>query len=314
MLSNLRFVIVCGVCLVLPLAGVVDAQVAPDSPSPPVAQGAPHLEGRPAPAQADKSTYTLFNPTPAKLMRNLTTDRPDKTESPYTVDAGHVQIEMDLVNYTQDHDTTSGADTRLIRWAIAPINFKLGLCNRVDVQTVIETYNQVTTDDRVTGIKTRQSGFGDITSRLKVNLWGNDGGQSALALLPFIKYPTSQDHLGNSSVEGGLILPLAVELPAGFSLGLMTEFDCNRDEAGSGHHVEFVNSVTLSRDLVGALGGYLEFWSGVSAERDARWVGTFDVGLTYGLTDHIQIDAGVNIGLTRAADNIQPFLGLSLRF
>ena len=37
---------------------------------------------------ADKSSYSLFNPTPDSALRDMATDRPDKTESPYTVDAG----------------------------------------------------------------------------------------------------------------------------------------------------------------------------------------------------------------------------------
>lgn len=40
----------------------------------------------------DKSGYSLFKPTPRQFMRELTTDRPDQTESPYTVDAGHFQV------------------------------------------------------------------------------------------------------------------------------------------------------------------------------------------------------------------------------
>src|SRR6185503_15979742 len=126
------------------------------------------------PSTADKSKYSLFNPTPRELMRELSTDRPDKTESAYSVDAGHFQVEMDLVSYAYDHDTAGAANTRVDAWAIAPINFKVGLLNNVDLQTVIETYNHVTIHDRLTGTKTRLSGFGDITSRVKVNLWGND--------------------------------------------------------------------------------------------------------------------------------------------
>ncbi len=49
-------------------------------------------------ALQDKSRYHLFNPTPVGRMREMSTDRPDKTESPYTVDAGHFQWEMDLAN------------------------------------------------------------------------------------------------------------------------------------------------------------------------------------------------------------------------
>ncbi len=48
----------------------------------------------------DKSGYNLFNPVPENLMRELSPDRPDETESPYTVDAGHYQLEMDFANFT----------------------------------------------------------------------------------------------------------------------------------------------------------------------------------------------------------------------
>ncbi len=36
----------------------------------------------------DKGSYNLFKPTPREFMRGMSTDRPDQTESPYTVDAG----------------------------------------------------------------------------------------------------------------------------------------------------------------------------------------------------------------------------------
>ena len=45
--------------------------------------------------KADKSIYTLFHPTPREWMREMSTDRPDQTESPNTVDAGHFQVELD---------------------------------------------------------------------------------------------------------------------------------------------------------------------------------------------------------------------------
>ena len=196
--------------------------------------------------------------------------------------------------------------------AFAPVNFKVGLCNRVDLQLVLETYNHVRV--RSGGVTQTMSGYGDTTVRLKCNFWGNDGGATAMAALPYVKLPTNQDGLGNNSVEGGLILPLAVCLPADFGMGLMTQFDAIRDDAGSGHHAEFVNSITLSHDIVGKLAGYMEFFSAVSAERGSGWIGTFDLGLTYGLTDNIQLDAGVNIGVTNAADDVNTFLGLSWRF
>ena len=266
------------------------------------------------PERTDKSGYHLLNSTPRALMREMSTDRPDKTESPYTVDAGHFQIEMDVFNYTYDRRNPDRSDVRAESLAIAPVNLKVGLCNRVDLQLVLETYSSVRVHDRDAGTVEKHRGFGDVIPRLKFNLWGNDGGKTAFGVMPYVKLPTNQDRLGNDAVEGGVILPLAVELPHGFSMGVMTELDFIRDESHGGHHPEFVNSITLSHDLVGKLGGYAEFFSAVSAESGSPWVGTVDLGLTYGLTDDIQLDAGVNIGATRSADDWNPFLGISWRF
>jgi hypothetical protein len=109
----------------------------------------------------DKSSYDLFNPTPAASLRELTPDRPDKTESPYTVDAGHFQVEMDFANYTYDH--SDGITTKA--WNVAPVNLKVGLLNKVDLQFVFDNYLHVRTDDRVAGTSATQSGVGDCTTR-----------------------------------------------------------------------------------------------------------------------------------------------------
>ena len=267
-----------------------------------------------ASAERNKSQFSLFNPTPRELMRELSTDRPDKTESAYTVDAGHFQIESDLVSYSHDHDRAGGADTVVDAWSVAAVNVKAGLLNWMDLQLVLDTYNHVTTDDRLTATKIRRSGLGDLTTRLKMNVWGNDSGKTALAVMPFVKIPTNQDELGNDASEGGIIVPLAVELPAGWSMGVMTEFDFVRNRADTGYSTDFVNTITFSHDIVGSLGGYVEFFSLVSSESNTDWVGTLDLGLTYGLSADIQLDAGVNIGVTDSAEDINPFLGISWRF
>jgi len=262
----------------------------------------------------DKNRYTLFKPTPGELMRELATDRPDKTESPYTVDAGHFQLEMDVLTYSYERHNQARDATRMETVGIAPINLKAGLLNDLDFQLVVQSYVSVRTHDFATGLVHESRGFGDLIPRLKFNLWGNDGGKTAFAVMPYVKLPTNQDHLGNNSVEGGIIFPLAVELPYGWGMGLMTQYDLNRDSAGNGHHAEFVNSITFSHDIVSKLGGYVEFFSAVSSEAHSPWVGTCDVGFTYGLTRDIQLDAGINVGVTRSADDLNPFLGISFRF
>ena len=103
-------------------------------------------------------------------------------------------------------------------------------------------------------------------------------------------------------------------MPGNFYLGLTSRFDMFRDEDEHGYHAELGNSIAFGHDLFGNLFGYVEFFSAVSTERDAPWVGAFDTGLIYSLTENIQLNAGVNIGVTRSADDWNSFVGLAWRF
>jgi hypothetical protein len=259
----------------------------------------------------DKRNHTLFNPTPEALMREMSTDRPDATESPYTVDAGHYQMETDLIARSRDHDEADGADTVVTAWMFTAINFKAGLTHRIDLQAVVEPYTKIEIDDRAASTNDKLSGFGDITTRLKINLWGNDEGDTAAALMPFVKWPTARDGLGNDKIEGGLIVPVAFALRSGWSLGVMTELDFVRNADNDGYATEWVNTATVSHDIAGDLGGYLEVTSTLTEGSD---LATFNGGLTYGLNKNIQLDLGANIALTDATEDLVIFAGVSVRY
>ena len=249
----------------------------------------------------NKSRYNLFNPTPANLLRELATDRPDKTEGPTTVDAGHCQFEMDFATLT--YDRTDGVQTK--SWNIAAFNIRVGLLNNVELSLIFESYLRQAIDDRPVRTMSILSGVGDFITRLKINLWGDDGGQTAFALFPFVKFPTSTGGLGTASVEGGAIFPFSVKLPAKVDMGMETGFSFLRNESGGNYHEEFVNSVTFTREIIGKLSGYCEFFSSASTEHDSEWIGTVDLGVTYALTENLQLDC---------ACNINAFSGISVRF
>ncbi len=252
-----------------------------------------------APA-TDKSQYTLFDPTPRELRRPMSADRPDFTESPYTVDAGAVQIELSFIDYAKRGDDEA--------WTVAPANVKLGLLNDVDLQLVFDPY--INADD---GMETRE-GFGDIQLRLKMNLWGNDGGDTAFAFMPFIRIPTASDDLGSDHVEGGLIFPFATDLAEGVGLGLMFETDFVYDEMDDGYDTEFIGTGVLGFDVTDELGLYVEGIGIASTDADVDFRGILGVGATYGLTENMVLDAGTNIGLTGDADDVSVFTGITVRF
>ncbi|MGB7159037.1 MAG: transporter [Tepidisphaeraceae bacterium] len=266
--------------------------------------------GQDGQAGLDKSQYTLFNPTPAALMRELSTDRPDTTESAYTVDAGHLQIETSFVDYTRDNDGGGDFDSL----SILPTNVKLGLTNNMDVQFVFEPWISENFDPDDGSPDEDVSGFGVTQLRLKVNLWGNDGGDTALALMPFVQFPTSDDDFGaTDKIEGGLIVPFAMSLPREWGLGLMAEFDAVRDGADEDYELQFVHTATVGHDIVGDLAGYIEYIGITTTEEGNGYVSLLGGGLTYGVNENVQLDCGVNFGLSKEADDFNVFAGVSVR-
>lgn len=238
--------------------------------------------------------------------RELSTDRPDRTESAYTVERGRWQIETDLVSWSRDE----AAGVEATSLALATTNLKLGIARHADLQLVVGPW--VREEVEAGGFREESSGAGDLVLRWKQNLGGNDGGPIALAVMPFVQ-TSLRDESRFEDWEGGLIVPLAVEGPAGWGFGFMGEVDVRKSAIEDRHYAVFVASATAARDLAGPLGGYVELWGAKSEEPGARWDTTFDLGLTWGLGPDLQLDAGANIGLADATEDLVLFLGFSAR-
>ena len=247
---------------------------------------------------ADKSNYTLFHPVPEAEMRDLDTDRPDKTNSAITLDAGHVQIESDLTNYTREGHGVGKQET----WLWGNTNFRLGLCNRTDLQIAVPF---VMDDGSTTGI-------GDLTVALKANFWGNDGGDSAAGIYAALSTPTGSSGLSAGTVQA-LISAIYQCSLGSFDAAVNSGVAIAADDDGSSHHTEIVNSISIGHDLFGPVSGYVEFFSSVPTSHSQDWVGTIDAGLLFAVSKNFQIDTGINVGVTDAADDIQVFLGVSWR-
>src|ERR1700761_1004240 len=128
-------------------------------------------------------------------MRDFNTDRPTKSNVPYTVDAGHFQYEGDLFLHSFDGSTTP--DTNISAWTLGNPTFKVGVLDNLDLEANISAFNSIQSTTRSTGASSTQTGVGDLVTRAKLNLFGNEGGTTALAVIPFIKWPTAPQGIGN---------------------------------------------------------------------------------------------------------------------
>ena len=246
---------------------------------------------------------TLFTPAPLGTLSPMVTDRPGQTNGPYTVAPGHLQIETGMVNYTYDHGTS------LHRFDLfSQTEFRVGIVPNAEFDVAINPYSWQRQGD------VRSSGVGDTTLQGKWTIWSDAAATTAFGAIPFVTLPTSQHGLGVSGTEGGVSFPFAAALPAGFGLGVMPGIAAARNNSGNGYHTQITASVSLQHQIVGNLSAFGEFASSIDASHSHDWVGTIDFGLVYLLTDNFQIDLGMNVGVTHAAPDLNPFLGLSVRF
>ena len=253
----------------------------------------------------DKSSYHLFNPVPDDQLRELTGDRPDGTESPTTVDAGHFQFEVSSVDYLRNRNAEGDLDAL----TAGATNVRIGLLSDLELQVIFDLYAREEFDPA--GGRTEISeGFSDITLRPKLNLWGNDEGPSALAIMPAIKIPTGTE-LSNGEVEGGIVVPFGTDLADGVGLGLMAEVDWVYNEESDDYDTELFHTAVVGFDVTDALGVYLEY-IGIAGE-DA-YQPSFSGGVTCLVDENLQLDAGAVVGLNENADDLQIFTGFTIRF
>src|SRR4051812_272522 len=100
----------------------------------------------------DKSHYTLFNPTPADSLRVWRTDHAGVV--PFTIDAGHVEVDVTAVSYGHDDELVGFVfldgigfvelRQKLEVWRYGFTQIKIGLLNNLDAEVTIEPYETIT--------------------------------------------------------------------------------------------------------------------------------------------------------------------------
>ena len=276
-----------------------------------ICAGAQCTTARAEDAPKDKAGYSLFNPTPDEKLRSFSTDRPTKSNVAYTVDAGRFQYEMDLINayYRRVGSTSTHSITGPNPW------LKVGITNSIDFEINTPAPQTIEVRDTMSNLSTKASGFNDMFLRAKINLWGNDGGKSAFAIIPNLKIPTAATGLGNGAVEGGVISALSFNLPGGTTLLFNSEIDSFKNLNGSGYHANAIGLVNLSREVAKDVTGYVEFW--VNDNYDpVRTIHqkSIDTALAWAVRKDTQIDIGANFGLTHDTPVRQFYLGVAQRF
>jgi Putative MetA-pathway of phenol degradation len=272
---------------------------------------------QPATEAPDKSPFNLSHPTPGDQLRSMDTDRPNITNTPHTIDAGHLQIETGVFDYMYYRDHSPGDNVRRDDFAFGEFNFRLGVLNNLEINAVVNTYDITAAHDYDGGTSLHAGSFGDTVIGAKLNLWGDDSPDetwvTALAVQPQFKLPTASDSVGNGRFEFEVPFPFLMNLPEGFHLGLQPGVSYQRNSTDTGYVTGFPSAISLDRVLICNIDVYLEYACDPTDEPHAKTEQTIDVGGTYPLNDNVVLDTGLNFGMNSASPNIEWVAGISIR-
>ncbi len=237
----------------------------------------------------------------------LCTDRPTKSTGTCTAEAGHIQVESDLVSFSQTHEGDITATT----WVILNPTLKYGLDETFDIEAAVAL--AVENSVSHAQVAEQATGVGDLYLKAKKRF--SLGDRIDLALMPVVKLPTAKRSLGNGAVEWGLLAPVVISLDENWSLNLSPEVDRLRNQSGRGYHTASAQLINLGRTLPHDLTVSVEWWGGWDNDPSGSTRQTsLDVGLAWLARRDLQFDVGINRGLNAATPRIQAYVGIAKRY
>lgn len=257
--------------------------------------------------RVDKNSYNLFRPTPRQYLRPMVPDRPGITESPYSVDAGHVQYETDFVRLlTRREGTAYGHD-----WYVNHALAKIGLSDRTDLQVGLDSYTDTRNYDAADPAQTQEyRGVGDATLRLKHTLVGDDNSRWALGLIGYVTLPTGGPR-GNGAAEFGAVLPAVYQLSRPWSIGGQFATQVYWDRDAQTRYLQLTPTLTTDYQFSKLVQAFVEL-VGYRDVRQSPWRSSVNTGLQFDVSSNVQLDCGTHLPLTNSVDR-EYFLGFSFR-
>lgn len=235
-------------------------------------------------------------------QQTINTDRPGILFGTSIVPPGYLQLESGVLTF-QNADSPGGYSLL----STTPTVLRYGLSEAFELQLGISPYNRLTT--RSLGRSESSSGTGDTQLGAKYALLANDAGTPAITLIGFVTTPT-----GNSAFSGGrpafnINALVAWQLGDDYDLTTMTSY-AHVPIFGGRYADSGVLAASVSRSFSDRLGLYVEagYFPGFSRAANTALAGG---GVTYLLTNHLQLDGFFDLGLTRASPNLLVGAGIS---
>lgn len=223
--------------------------------------------------------------------------RAQVTESPQTVAPGRLLVRMDGLKLSFDRADAAGNTYNAI--GVASTTVRAGLTDTVDLQIGADFFVKETIKFR--GARNSHSGLGDLSFRTKWTFWRDEKAGAAAAVMPYVKLPTGSGGVGTDAIEGGVIVPWAMDTGAGVRAGAMFQWDVVRNDANNGYDARWYVSGFAQRELTQAFAVYAEATLEMTSAGFSNSAGTVGVGALWRITKSVRLDYELQRGLNDRA-------------
>lgn len=238
---------------------------------------------------------------------DLCANRPGLGTPPCTLPAGSVVVELAAVGW--ERSTSPGTREDSLVHGDALVRVGLGRATEIEVGLGGWTRNFSRADSGIG----ETNGLGDATFAVRHGFGSETGAK--FAVQAYVSAPVGRPPGGTGDWGAGVLLPIALPLPAGFTLTSTPEIAAAVNASGRGRHLAWGAVAGLEHALTGAVSLSAE----VSAFRDedpegAATESRFALAAAWQASRSLQIDIEVDIGLTPASPDHALLLGFARRF
>ena len=212
----------------------------------------------------------------ANLMAQIDADRPDHTESAYTVPQGALQIESGIQIGVEESDDIS------IRHMLLPSTlFRYGVVKGMELR-LEHNFETIKSGDQ------KSEGFSDLKIGTKINLLSSE--KTAIAFLTHVVIPTGSMGFTNDTWGTSSIIAVAHDLTEHMELG----YNIGYDYMGYGSG-DLTYSLVLGIDLNDKVGIYVEPYGEINDLKEH--FANANAGVMYLVNNNLQLDLSFGTGI-----------------
>ncbi|WP_378176978.1 transporter [Aquimarina sp. SS2-1] len=231
----------------------------------------------------------------------LITDRPDATESPTVVPKGYLQIETGAF-FEDAGDNAFKQKTTTFNTAL----LRYGLLDNLELRVGWD-FAEIKTEINGTELDNVESGLLPLLLGAKIGISNEQGLLPEIGIIGhlFLPFTAGQDFRPeNTGVDFRFSFAHTLSEKSSLSYNLGAEWGNDSPEAA------YVYTIAYGYSITNAFGIYAELYGDLPEDSSANHL--WDAGITYLLSDNIQLDATIGSGITEG-QNLLLSAGISVR-